>query len=127
MKDCEHSRINGKEVLITELGYWPEFCDAKIIELIFHPHTDVGAKLTILLHYIDMDLNRDLNVNIILHSVSDMDFNEFGVENVIDRLSISESNESDLFFEIDACAGLYGSCKCKMVDVELISSKPYSE
>lgn len=123
----EHTRIRGKEILTAELGYWPEFCDAKILELTFHLYSDTGAKLSILLHYIDMDLNQDLNVKIILHSISCMNFNEFCVENVIARLGISESNEPDLFFEIEACAGLYGSCKCKELDVELVSSVPYSK
>lgn len=122
MNNTDHSIIKGKETLIAELGYWPEFCDAKILELIFCPYTNNGARLSLILHYIDMDLNRDLHVRIILHDVLDMNFNELRNENVIDRLSISDF----LIVEIEAATGLSGCCKCKAVDVEVIASKPYS-
>jgi hypothetical protein len=121
MNDKEHPSIEGKETLIAELGYWPEFCDAKIIELSYCPYTDDGARLSLVLHYIDMDLNRDLRVKFILYGVSDMDFEEFRTENVIDRLSISDS----LIVEIEAATGLSGSCKCNAVAVEVISSSAY--
>lgn len=122
MASSEQTNISGKSALIAELGYWPEFCDAKIIEVVFHPYIDDGAELILLLHYIDMDLNRDLKVRVIFHGISDMNFSEFGTENVIDRLSISDS----LVVEIESAVGLSGRCQCKSVDVEIVSSKPFS-
>lgn len=122
MASSEQTIISGKSALVAELGYWPEFCDAKIIEVLFCPYTDDGAELALLLHYIDMDLNRDLKVKIIMHGISDMNFSEFRTENVIDRLSISDS----FTVEVEAAVGLSGCCQCKSVDVEVVSSKPFS-
>ena len=122
MISTDHSIIKGKETLIAELGYWPEFCDAKIHELVFCPYSDNGARLSLMLHYIDMDLNRDLNIRVIFHDVLDLNFNELRTENVIDRLSIEDS----FVVEIEAATGLSGCCKCKAIEVEVITSKPYS-
>jgi hypothetical protein len=122
MNNIEILTIKGRDTLISELGYWPEFCDAKIMELTFYPYTDDGTQLSLVLRYIDMNLNRDLHVKIILYGILDMNFNEFRTENVIDKLSISDS----IIVDIEAAAGLSGFCKCKSVDIEVISSKPYS-
>lgn len=120
------TEISGKELVVNELGYWPEFADAKIIELVYISQPDATNNLSILLHYIDMEINRDLKVKVVLHGISDMFFNEFLSENVIDRLTISKVDSSNNIFEIEACVGLHGSCKCKFVTVELISSMPYA-
>lgn len=117
--------IKGKQTVVTELGYWPEFCDAKIDELSFRPYTESGAVLLILLHYIDTDKRKDLNVRINLLGVHDMNFGEFREENVIDKVILENSNSNGVDFEIEACAGIFGSCKSRSAYIELISSKPF--
>ncbi len=115
-----------RELIVSKLGYWPEFCDAKIVDLVFHPYTDSGTTLAIVLHYIDMDLNRDLKVKLNFRGISDMELNGLGIENIIDRLDVT-GESGDYVLEIEACAGLFGSCKCKEVDVEIISLSVYSD
>lgn len=117
----EYVMISGADVLVAELGYWPEFCDAKITELLFQSCADTGANLSLTLRYIDMDKNRDLIVKVVFYGVSNVNFDGLRSDNVIDKLSVSSSFE----IEIESAAGFYGSCKCKLVSAELISVKPY--
>ena len=112
--------IKGKETIVSELGYWPEFRDAKIDELSFRPYTDSGAVLVIQLHYIDTDKHRDLHVRISLLGVHDMNFRDFRVENVIDRVVLENSNENGVYFEIEACAGFFGDCKSRVANIEIV-------
>lgn len=119
--------ILGKEVLVSELGYWPEFCDAKIIDLSFRPYEDSGATLSVILHYIDMDKKMDLVVRIVLVGICKMQFDGLRVENVIDRISINKQSDGEVELEIEACAGLYGVASSRNANIELISLKPFQE
>jgi len=118
--------VRGKEVLVNALGYFPEFCDARILELTFLPCHESGPKLSILLHYIDMDLNIDLKSKFILNEVSNMNFIDMSIENIIDCLSIDDTSKSEVALKIEACVGFSGSCKCKALDIEVISLTPYN-
>lgn len=122
MSNIDQLSIKGKDKLISELGYWPDFCDAKIFELLFRRNAEIGLELSLKLHYIDMELNRELLVKIVLHEVSNMRFDEVMIDNVIDKLSISDS----LVVEIEAAIGLFGHCKCKAIDVDVIASNPFT-
>ena len=97
----------------------------KILESVFHRYPESGSELSILLHYIDIDLNRDVKVRIVLYGVSNMIFSEFRVENIVDKLSINGTNEGEIKFEIEACAGIFGSCSCETRIVELVSAKSF--
>ena len=120
------SKITGKESVISELGYWPEFCDAKFLELSFRRHSDFGASLSILLRYIDTDKGFDLDVRIVLVGITHMEFCGFAMENVVDRIRLVDLGDDGASFEIEAAAGLYGGCSCEAANVELISIKTFS-
>jgi len=121
MRNTDQLSIKGRDKLISELGYWPDFCDAKVFELIFRKDAEAGLELSLTLQYIDMELNHELLVKIVFHGVSNMRFDELMIDNVIDKLSISDS----LVVEIEAAIGLFGHCKCKTIDVDVIASKPF--
>ena len=121
MSNTDQLNIKGRDKLISELGYWPDFCDAKVFELVFRRDAEAGLELALTLQYIDMELNRDLLVKIVLHGVLNMRFDELTIDNVIDKLSISDS----LVVEIEAAIGLFGHCKCKAIDVDVIASTPF--
>ena len=120
------NKITGKESIISKLGYWPEFCDAKFLELIFSRHSDLEASLSMLLHYIDTDKGFDLNVRIVLLGISHMGFHDLAMENVVDRIGLTESDADGVEFEIEAAAGLYGGCSCEAANIELVSIKTFS-
>jgi hypothetical protein len=122
MSSDQTDKVIGKELIVSKLGYWPEFCDAKLIEFRFIPYSDLGASLSVLLHYIDADKGIDLNVRIILTGISRMEFQGLAMENVVDRLELRNCGEDGLEFEIEAAAGLYGGCACEAAKVELISA-----
>lgn len=122
MSNTDQLSIKGRDKLISELGYWPDFCDAKICELFFRRGAEAELELSLTLQYIDMELNRELLVKIVLHGVLTMRFDELTIDNVIDKLSISDS----LVVEIEAAIGLFGHCKCKAIDIDVIVSKPFT-
>ena len=121
------NKITGKESVISELGYWPEFCDAKFLELRFSRHSDLEASLSMLLRYIDIDRGFDLNVRIVLVGITHMEFHGLAMENVVDRIGLIDSGEDGVEFEIEAAAGLYGGCSCEVANIELVSIKTISE
>ena len=122
MSNIDQLSIKGKDTLISELGYWPDFCDAKISELLFRRNAKTELELSLTLFYIDVELNRELLVKIVLHEVSNIRFHELMIDNVIDKLSISDS----FVVEIEAAIGLFCHCKCKSIDVDVIASNPFT-
>lgn len=126
MNSILSNKIIGKESVISKLGYWPEFCDAKILELQFIRYSDLGASISMLLHYIDTDKGFELNVRIVLAGIIHMKFSGLAVENVIDRIELNDSNKDGVGLEIEAAAGLYGECSCEIVNIELASIKTFS-
>lgn len=120
------SKITGKESVIAKLGYWPEFCDSKFLELIFSRYGDLGASLSMLLRYIDTDKGLDLNVRIVLVGIVHMELHGLALENVVDRIGLIDSGEDGVEFEIEAAAGLRGGCSCEAANVELVSIKTFS-
>jgi hypothetical protein len=121
------NKIAGKESVISELGYWPEFCDAKILEFRFIRQSDFGSSLSMLLHYIDADKGLDLNVRIVLVGIGHMEFHGLSIENVVDRIGLIDSGENGVEFEIEAAAGLYGGCSCEVANIELVSIKTFDD
>ncbi|MCU7850405.1 MAG: immunity 50 family protein [Candidatus Thiodiazotropha sp. (ex Lucinoma kastoroae)] len=121
----ENEDILGKEILVSKLGYWPEFCDAKIIDLNFKPYEDAGATLSVVLHYIDMDKQMDLVIRIVLIGIYNMRLDSLGIENITDRISINKQLDGGVELEIEACAGLYGGALARNANIELISLKPF--
>ena len=119
-------KITGQESVISRLGYWPEFCDARFLEIQFSRHTEWGAVLSMLLHYIDADKGFDLKVKIVLVGIVHMEFNEFRVENAVDCISLMDSGEDGVKFGIEAAAGLDGECACTAANIELVSIEPWS-
>lgn len=119
------NKITGKESVISKLGYWPEFCDAKFLELRFNRYSDLGATLSMLLHYIDTDKGFDLNVRIVLIGIGHMEFHGLAMENVVDRIGLMDSGEDGVVFEIESAAGLYGGCSCEVANIELVSIKTF--
>lgn len=119
------NKITGKDSVISKLGYWPEFCDAKVIELKLTRYSDLGARLSMLLHYIDTDKGLDLNVKIVLVGISHMEFHGLAMENVVDRIGLIDSGEDGVEFEIEAAAGIYGGCSCQVANIELVSIKNF--
>lgn len=120
------NKISGKKSVISKLGYWPEFCDAKILELKFSRPSSLWASLSMLLHYIDTDKGFDLNVRIVLGGIVHMEFHGLAMENVVDRIKLMDSGEDGVEFEIEAAAGLYGGCACEVANIELVSIKTFS-
>lgn len=92
-------------------GYWPLFCDAKIINFSL---AEYGV-LILALRYSDADKNISAEINIKFSEVSQMELSELRTENVIDELRIPEKLPGQVVLE--ACFGVHGKFICSAVEV----------
>lgn len=120
-------RIKGTESVTSKLGYWPEFCDAKFLELNFSRCSDLGASLSMRLHYIDADKGIDSVIKIVLNGIRHMEFHGLALENVIDRIGLVDCGEDGVKFEVEAAAGLYGGCSCGGAEINLVSIRSFGD
>ncbi len=107
-------KIGNDEKIIAKFGYWPKFCDAKIISLNFN-FKSMEVELTI--HYIDSD--RDVQSIIKFHfsQVSQYNLGDIMEDNVLDELSIRKSGAGSIEVILDSCYGLNGNFLCKSAQV----------
>ncbi len=111
------SIINGDRVR-SLFGYWPQFCDARIIALSVVWDARNSLSLTTSLSYIDSEKNVAADVEIFFLKISALNLTDLLDDNVLDELVIAESSmDGILDVEIMACYGLAGSFKCEEVNV----------
>ena len=105
--------IANSESVISHFGYWPEFCDGKIEQLSF----DHQGVIDLSVKYIDSDQNKGASIGLRFIGVSEIELNEFRLENVIDSLSIT--NVSPFVVSINSAYGLSGNFNC--IDIKVIA------
>ena len=98
--------IENQDSVVDYFGYWPEFCDGKIRE--YSENSD--GSISMLIHYMDCDQDKKALVRFEFLGVSENKLSPFGLDNVIDRLSISNSNPHSV--DLEGCVGLDGTFKC---------------
>ncbi len=104
---------------VTRLfGYWPQFCDTRVISLSISRLINKIHLLTTTLSYIDAQKNIAADIELTFVGVSDLNIGNFMDDNILDELSvvfpvIGESLEVN----IEACYGLSGTFKCEQIEV----------
>lgn len=111
--------IKNIELVKSYFGYWPKFCDAKIISLAIDFQKQ---NISVSLFYIDADINKKANVRLLFNGAKEIELNELLQQNILDQLNIKHTNDGNLLVSIEACYGLVGSFICNNVEVESISS-----
>jgi hypothetical protein len=106
--------ITNSETIISKFGYWPNFCDARILECNFNINNN---EIMLVLHYIDTDKKLDLTLGLFFIDVRDVLLHDFMDENVIDELFIDERDKEAIKVVLDSCYGLNGSFNCKSIKV----------
>lgn len=93
-------------------GYWPQFCDGKILSLQFEKKGNINLRIS----YIDTDQNKRAITDLCFENVSEVELHELRSENVLDELS-TEKNGSMITITLEACYGLHGSFSCEKAEV----------
>ena len=112
--------IRNSEKVISYFGYWPEFCDAKILS--FHlMKSDKDIRLIIKLKYIDSDLNKSAGIELTFESVRGLNINNIFDENVIDLITIRRpEGDQGYSISIEACSGCSGEFYCNGISSDLM-------
>ena len=109
--------ISNIELVETYFGYWPEFSDAKINCLKIHFQTQI---LTLSLHYIDSDKNKEADIIFAFYGVNKIELNELLEQNILDQLLIENTTDGNFLISIKACYGVVGSLNCNKIEVDII-------
>lgn len=110
-------RVPGASEVIEELGTWPSFHDAEIIEL--HLVRGGASTLTINLAPSIPGLEKGI-VRFTFHDVRGLDLQEFNRQNVIGRLSL-DSEADGIVINMAPCYGLNGQITAARIEVELLA------
>jgi hypothetical protein len=111
----------GKNKVASFFGYWPLFCDAKLLELSFSRKTSPNLVCTF--HYIDNDRNKYANIQLVFIGVKDFELSDFFFENVVDEIVIqktSDSDEANFYVEIESAYGLRGHIECVSIEARML-------
>jgi hypothetical protein len=116
---------NGEKVK-SLFGYWPQFCDARVVALSIKRLASKNHSLTISLSYIDSEKSVAAEIEVSFFGVSAINLSDFFDDNVLDELSITESSSREGCFDVSmlACCGLTGSFKCELVEVTSLKDFP---
>jgi len=110
------SIIQNSEMVVAIFGYWPHFCDGKILQFRF----EKGEAIELTVSYIDTALGKRAVVVMSFTKVSEIELYERRAENILDNLIIKSSAHS-LDVELEACSGLHGTFSCGKAEVVSIS------
>ena len=116
LKKVDGIMIFGKEDIVNYFGYWPEFCDARILEL--------GLKfsvkeITLLLEYIDNDKGLTAKVTFTFTQVYDFFLSELTDGAVLDLLEFREIDSGGFIVLLQGAYGIVGKLSCHKVSVKL--------
>lgn len=110
---------NGQRV-IDYFGYWPEFCDAKIVKFKYSKTSIDISSIILHICYIDSDQNKKALIGIRFDDVTELNINNVFNENVLDELIILKDKNIPHRYSIEiiGCYGINGKFICKDIDVE---------
>jgi hypothetical protein len=113
------SIINGSKKVVDFFGYWPKFCDAKIITFVFDKTKESIFSIRLRINYIDADQKKGALIEILFNKVSKLEINSIFNENVLDELVIDKDEGSDSSYgvELIGCYGANGIFVCKEIEV----------
>ena len=97
-------------------GYWPEFCDGRIVGISY----SLPADFRLAVSYSDVENGKAAEVSIRFSGVRELELENLRSHNVLDTLVIVEGSPTKV--TVDGCYGLNGSFLCD--EVEVISVRP---
>ncbi len=111
IKDCKRT--------IDFFGYWPKFCDAKILSFVFNKTKERICSIRLRIYYIDADQNKSALIEILFNNVSKLEINNIFTENVLDELVIDKDENSVSLYKVEliSCYGANGFFVCEDIEV----------
>ena len=140
MREVEY--IAGAEKVIEALGYWPTFHDAEIVSFQAERALPVEAghsvaRLTLHVREYktlgegtasyEQVLRKNVLIRFALNAASDFELSGFNHQNVINSLTVSPMQDTDvasLSVEIESIWGFGGTIRCSSVAVEEVEILP---
>lgn len=113
----------GKNTVSSFFGYWPLFCDAKLLALSFSRKT--SRNLVCIFHYIDSDQKKYADIQLVFIGVKNFELSDFFFENIVDEIVISNHNtsssdETNFYVEIESAYGLRGYIECASIEARML-------
>lgn len=110
--------IKNREKVKLLFGYWPQFCDARIVAFSIKRVAHKNYLLNISLSYIDSEKSVAAVVEISFYGVSVINLNSFLDDNVLDELIIADSSiHGEFEVTIFPSCGLGGRFQCESIEV----------
>jgi hypothetical protein len=111
--------IKNCKKTIDFFGYWPKFCDAKILSFIFDKTKERIFSIQLRIYYIDADQNKNALIDILFNNVSNLDINNIFTENVLDELVINKDQNTVSSYKVEliSCYGANGVFVCEEIEV----------
>ena len=116
LKKVDEIMIFGKEDIVSYFGYWPEFCDSRILELGLNFSV---KEITLLLEYIDNDKGLTAKVTFTFTQVYDFFLSELTDGAVLDLLEFREIDSGGFIVLLQGAYGIVGKLSCHKVSVKL--------
>lgn len=115
------SIVKNSDKVKSLFGYWPQFCDARVVALSMKRLANKNYSLVVTLSYIDSEKSVAAEVEISFSGVSAINLSSFLDDNVLDELIITESSANGgVEISILACCGLAGSFRCESAEVTCV-------
>lgn len=103
--------IAGRHQVEAYFGYWPEFCDGRIVGFSYSR----PAELRLVVSYSDVENGKRAEVHLRFLGARELELENLRTENVLDALRIVEGSRTVVTLE--GCYGLDGSFTCDGVEV----------
>lgn len=115
-------KFRGKQSLINYFGYWPKFCDAKILGIKFKTTSIKTVEVLIELRY--LDANNGLGGQFKLHAmgVSEIKIDDIQLQNVIEEIEFFQQATNAILININAISGLTGSILCNSIEFSALET-----
>ena len=104
----------NEDKVVKKFGYWPQFCDAKLLKLNFD---FISMDVEMIIHYIDSDKDIQSNIKLYFSQVTDYGLRDIMEDNVLDELSIKQIDTGSIEVNLNSCYGLNGTFLCKSAEV----------
>ena len=107
--------MNGKNALITYFGYWPEFCDSKLLRF----YVDLEKyEILLSLEYLDVDQGLSCRVDFICSAVFELSMSELRSGAVIESLDFKYLDAGGVCVEVRGVYGVRGEFNCRNLSLE---------
>lgn len=106
----------GKDAVVEYFGYWPEFCDSKVLGF----HFDFEKNEILLsVEYLDADQSLNSKIDFSCSGVYELLISELREGAVIESLAFQEE-EGKVLIQLNGVYGISGEFYCRSVSLHMV-------